>query len=355
MSFKIDSIVALILWAICFLSCGRAVGTMDVDMVFPETVSLTSEEKIIADVYLKYPYRIRLDDTSLYVVDIHPTDYYCHAFSYPAMVLRRSFAKRGEAPHEFLDAGNIRLDEQDGFWILDANRKKIVRMAHDLSAIPQQEATQLDEALIRTLDFDRVNDSTFIVPDYTGLHRLCLLNRDGKLVRQLFSIPAAPDDGSHAGDSNIPLAQAWRSFLHYHPGHGIVAMVTQMGQVLEIYDIKNERVVNIVCPKGMEPQFTTAGNYAVPTGIMGYSDVHVGREHIYAVFWGHSFDDIKQQKVTKEGGRYIHVFDLQGVPVRQYLLDRHITGFHVDEENSRIIGLDVNSDQPIVEYMFGKS
>ena len=46
------------------------------------------------------------------------------------------------------------------------------------------------------------------------------------------------------------------------------------------------------------------------------------------------------------------MFDLQGNPVRQYVLDRHITGFYIDEARGRIIGLDVNSDQPIVEYAY---
>ncbi|SEK19774.1 TolB-like 6-blade propeller-like [Parapedobacter koreensis] len=302
------------------------------------------------DVYLKYPFRVRLNDTSLYVMDIHPIDYYCHEFSYPAMEHKRSFAKRGEAPNEFLDAENIRLDHQGRFWVLDANRKKIVHFGKDNTSTPQ-ETIMLDEAFIRTLDFDLLDDSTFIVPDYTGLHRLSLVNLDGKFVRNLFSIPAS-SGGGDMSDSNVPLAQAWRPFLRYNSQHGIAVLVTQLGQVLEIYDIRNERIVNIVKPIGMEPHFVTKGNYAVPTGIMGYSDIHVGRAHIYAVFWGHSFDDIKRQKQTKEGGRYIHVFDLQGNPIRQYLLDRYITGFHVDEENRKIIGLDVNADQPIVEYTY---
>ncbi len=331
-----------------FASCSKAASSSDIK--FPETISLVGKERTLPDMYLKYPYRVRLDSTSLYVMDIHPTDYYCHEFDYPSMEHKRSFVKRGEAPNEFLDAENIRLDNQGRFWVLDANRKKIARIGHNKPSLPQQEI-QLDGALIRTLDFDLLDDSTFVVPDYTGSHRLSLVNLDGKVVRHLFSIPAE----ANKHNSNIALAQAWRSFLHYNAKHEILAMVTQLGQVLEVYDIRNERVVNIVKPNGMEPQFTTTGNYAVPTGIMGYSDVHVGQEHIYAVFWGHSFDDIKSNKVTKEGGRYVHVFDLQGNPIRQYMLDRHITGFHIDEENGKIIGLDVNADQPIVEYVFGES
>ncbi len=328
-------------------SCGKSESFSDVK--FPETISLIGKERTIPDVYLKYPFRVRLHGTSLYIMDIHTIDYYCHEFAYPSMEHKRSFVKRGEAPNEFLDAENIRLDNQGRFWVLDANRKKIARFGEaDVSA--PEEAIPLDEGLIRTLDFDLLNDSTFVVPDYTGLHRLLFVNRDGRVVRSLFNIPAASHNNTR--DADFPLAQAWRSFLHYNADHGILAMVTQLGQVLEIYDIRNERTLNIVKPTGMETQFVTRGDYAVPTGIMGYSDVHIGKKHIYAIFWGRSFDDIKQQKEIREGGRYIHVFDLQGNPVRQYVLDRYITGFHIDEENKKIIGLDVNADQPLVEYTY---
>jgi len=328
-------------------SCSKSKNFSDIK--FPETVSLIGEERAMPDVYLKYPFRVRLNDTSLYVMDIHPADYYCHEFAYPSMKYKRSFAKRGEAPDEFLDAENIRFDNQNRLWVLDANRKKIVRFDEGDTA-GSQEDTPLDENLIRTLDFDLLDDSTFIVPDYTGRHRLTIVDANGKATRHLFTIPII--GGVHGDASTIPIAQAWRSFLDYDAQRGIVAVATQLGQVLEIYDTQNERVVNIVKPEGMEPRFVTKGNYSVPTGIMGYSDIHIGEEYIYAIFWGHSFDDIKQQKHTEEGGKYIHVFDLEGNPVRQYLLDRYITGFHVDEKNKVIIGLDVNSDQPIVAYAY---
>jgi hypothetical protein len=50
-----------------------------------------------------------------------------------------------------------------------------------------------------------------------------------------------------------------------------------------------------------------------------------------------------------EGGNQIRVFDLKGNPVKQYILDRYITGFCIDEEKNILLGVDVNSDQPVVE------
>lgn len=331
------------------ISCSS--GELRDTIVFPETVVLEGKERtIVDDVYLKYPFRVRLDENTLYVMDIHPAEYYCHTFAYPSMQHKHSFMKRGEAPDEFLDAENIRIDRQRGLWTLDANKKKIVNLGQEgLRSMGQE--IDLDARLVRTLDFDLVNDSIFVVPDYTGQHRISFVNNSGEAVKHLFHIPISPSSSKH--DMPVVLAQAWRSFLSYNCEHGILGVVTQLGQVLELYDLQQDTVIKIVYKEGMEPQFISRGNYAVPTGIMGYSDIHVGKEYVYAVFWGHSFEDIRQQKQDKEGGRYIHVFDLKGNPVRQYALDRYITGFHVDEVNKKFIALDVNSNQPIVEYAFG--
>lgn len=340
------SYVVSFLLIACLSSCGWA-GKAN-EWNFPETISLFCTERPIAGIYLKYPFRIRQDDTSLYVMDIHPDGYYCHLFDYPAMEHRQQFIKRGEAPDEFMGAENIRIQSGKNLWVLDANRMKITGFGGE-DLIRSRQTIALDKELLRTLDFDRFDDSTFIVPDYTGSHRLCFVDLRGEVVKRSFDIPFS---GGREMHPQIVLAQAWRSFMSYNQANGILAMATQLGQVLEIYDLQNDSVVHVTRRKDMEPRFMVKGNYAIPTGIMGYSDVHVGQEYIYAVFWGHSFDDIKANKVTKEGGRYIHVFNLQGDPVTKYILDRYITGFSVDEQNRKIIALDVNSNQPVIEYTY---
>lgn len=327
---------------ISLISCNEVESKSSV--TFPETALLKSRELSLSDVYLKYPFRVRLQDSVLYVLDIHPEAYYCHAFDYPSMQHRHSFAPNGEAPDEFLDAENIRLDNQGYLWTLDANQKKIVRFSKGTSSLPHK-TINLDEELIRTLDFDLLDDSTFIVPDYTGEYRINIINIDGEIIHRAFKIPATQKIAKNT--PSIVLAQAWRPFISYNSEHGLLAMVTQLGQVLEIYDIQKESTINIVRPKSHEPKFIIKDNYAIPDGIMGYSDVHVGQESIYALFWGHSFDDLKNGKIQKEGGNTLHVFTLDGNPKIEYKLDSHITGFHIDEKNKSIIGLDVNSNQPL--------
>lgn len=340
-----------ILLGFCVLVSLNSCHTSGVETLvnFPETVALKSEELPIADVYLKYPFRVRVLDSVLYIMDIHPDAYYCHAFDYPSLRFRNSFAPKGEAPDEFLDAENIRLDHQGFLWALDANKKRMLRFSERRSN-PVNKTVNLEDRLVRTLDFEILNDSSFIVPDYTGAYRINIINLKGEMIHQAFKIPATKRTAKNTPP--IVLAQAWRPFLSYNPTKGILAMVTQLGQVLEIYDIQNDSTINVVSHSDYEPKFMVKDNYAIPAGIMGYSDVHVGKELIYALFWGHSFEDIKNGKVRKDGGHTIHVFTLDGTPKTAYTLDAPITGFHIDEKNKCIIGLDVNSNQPLKKFCY---
>lgn len=345
---KIFAVVLLMGLGFTVASCGANAAVEAV--VFPETIVLKGEEQTMEEsVYLKYPFRVRLKDNLLYVMDIHPEAYYIHLFDYPTMQHKTSVAHRGEAPLEFLGTENIRLDDEGNLWTLDANKRKIVAFAKE--GMEQATPIDLDEALVRTLDFDRLNDSVFIVPDYTGEHRISFVNTHGNILKHAFRIPGI-SESKERGDE-IVLAQAWRSFISYNPYHGMLGMATQLGQVLEIYDLKQDAVIKIIGQETGAPQFANRGGYAVPTGIMGYSDIHVGQDYIYALFWGSSFADIrKRPDDQKEGGRYVHVFDLMGNPVRKYVLDRYLTGFHINEKEGMMIGLDVNSNQPIVAYHF---
>ena len=315
----------------------------DSGIVFPKTTPLNVANVYNdVDVYMRYPYRIRLADSVIFVMDLHPTEHYIHKFSNETDIKHlSSYGKRGEGPMELLDAENIRIDSDKRLWTLDANRNKLVMWDSC-----RQEETKLSPQLLRSLDFAFINDSTFVVPDYTGEYRICLLNRNGDITKKLFSIP----DQRYRKTSRASLAQAWRSFIDYNPKTGILVVATQLGQVLEIYNIKEERIIAIINSKNGAPRFSVKESYAIPNGIMGYSDIHVSDDVIYALFWGYSFKDMQNGRIKQEGGNRLQVFDTKGNPVEEYILDRYITGFCIDKTKNRFLALDTNSDRPIIEY-----
>lgn len=320
---------------------------------FPETKELSASTQLLDTALVRYPFRIRVQGDKAIVMDLHGTDYYFHLFHYPDFRYQSSFGKLGDSPEEMLSAENIRWCGQS-LWTLDANKSELTRYGFDLSSdsLLRQEAVNLDKDILRALDFVMYDDSTFIIPDYSGDNRFCWVNRQGKLLRKMGEIPSTNEDALN--NARPALAQAWRSFIDYNPRNGVLATVTQLGEVLEVYNLKDSTHVVCYGPNG-EPKFQVSGGYGIPTGIMGFSDVQVTDNAIYAVFHGRSFKEIAQnaqQGIQLDGGKYIYVFSLKGEPLQKYILDNFVYGISVDEQKGVILATDVNKDEPIVEYKF---
>lgn len=115
----------------------------------------------------------------------------------------------------------------------------------------------LDKDILRALDFVAMDDSTFIIPDYSGDSRFCLVNRQGSLLHKLGGIPSSNEDALK--NARPALAQAWRSFIDYNSRNGVLAAVTQFGEVLEIYHLKDStRTVYIVLTVSRSSKFPRA-------------------------------------------------------------------------------------------------
>ena len=206
-------------------------------------------------------------------------------------------------------------------------------------------------AYVDPLDFAIYNDSMFIIPDYSGENRLCRVGRNGRLIDKIGIIPTI--DEKALKNARPALAQAWRSFLDYNPNNGILAAVTQLGEVVEVYNLKDSTHTIRIGEHG-EPEFKVSDGYGMPTGIMGFSDVQVTDSAIYTVFHGTSFKEIARQSGRlSDGGKYIYVFSLKGEPLCRYVLDHYIYGIWVDEATKTIIATDVNNDEPILKFNFG--
>lgn len=328
--------------------------TMSSYVDFPETRELTARTLLLDTALFRYPYRVRVQGNDAVVLDLHGTDYFFHVFRYPDFHYLSSFGKRGDAPEEMLSAENLRWNGLF-LWTLDSNKSELTRLGFTSSgdSLLRLEAVSLDEELLRTLDFVQYDDSTFIIPDYSGDSRFCMVNRQGKLLCKMGAIPTTNEEALK--NARPALAQAWRSFIDYNPRNGILVVATQLGEVFEVYNLKDSTHVVCVGPHG-EPEFKIAQGYGLPTGIMGFSDVQVADSAIYAVFQGRTFKDIvksaKQGVELPDGGQNIYVFSLEGKPLRRYVLDHYIHGISVDEQKGIIIATDVNKDEPIIEYRY---
>lgn len=317
---------------------------------FPETKTITAQALSLDTVLFRYPYRVSVRDSIAVVMDLHNTDYFFHAFRYPAWEHITSFGKRGEGPEEILSAATFQFNSLDSIWALDANRMQLTRWSVSPASrsAERQEAVELDKSLVRSLDF-LLTDKGILVPGYLGECRYWEVGHDGKPIKSIGEIPT---ELYKTEEIKPALAQAWRSFMDYNPKNGVLALVTQLGEVLELYNLKDGSHVVLYGPNG-EPEFKASRGEGFPTGIMGFSDVQVTDRYVYAIFEGVRFKDKiaahKRGENPEEGGHSIYVYDLQGRPVRQYVVDRPMRGLDVHEDTGTIFATCVESDEPIIE------
>ena len=346
----------LFLFFLILLSCGKNHKDYGKNVFpysgFPQEKELRGEVIELDTALFRYPFRIRIKGDKAIVMDLHGSEYYGHLFQYPSFRYLSSFGRRGDSPTEMLSMENFRLCNHE-LWTLDANKSELTRLDFSSSgdSLLREETVTLDEDILRPLDFTVYDDTTFVIPDYSGESRFLKVSCKGKLIEKIGAIPTANEKALQ--EARPALAQAWRSFLDYNSHNGVLAAVTQLGGVVEVYNLKDStHVVRI--GEHNEPEFKVSDGYGIPTGIMGFSDVQVTDSAIYAVFHGTPFKEIARQSGRlPDGGKYIYAFSLKGEPMCKYVLDHYIYGIWVDEATKTIMATDVNSDQPILKFNFG--
>ena len=208
----------------------------------------------------------------------------------------------------------------------------------------------MDKAFMRPLDFDLSDTDSFVIPDYSGENRFSWADMAGNLLHKSHCIPIT--DEKRLQESAPAVAQGWRSFISFSPDKKLLVTVTQLGDVLDIYNIENGRHINYKGEDG-EPEFhVTSEGYGIPAGRMCYYDIQVTGHYIYAIYDGRKFSDIVKEKEYKQGAKQLRVFDFDGKLRKEYTLDRPVTGIYVDEANHCLLATDVNTDNQIVKYVF---
>lgn len=338
-----------------FASCSSAPRESVLNYTdFPQTIELKGRVVQVDSFICRYPYRIRVKGDRALLLDLHGPDYYFHLFSYPDFRHLSSFGRRGEGPKEYILAENIRW-YGNSVYTLDSGRSKLSRFDFTPSSdsLYCSEEINLDKQLLNAPDFVHLDDSTFLIPDYSGDSRINVVSRDGRLLRRFGTIPTTNAEALQ--QSRPALAQAWRSFIDYNPRNHILAAATQLGEVIEIWNLNDSTHTVCMGPAG-EPQFHVVQGFGIPVGIMGFSDIQVTDRAIYAIFSGTTFEEIKKsiQDGTDlaSGGRYLYVFSFEGKPLKRYQLDHFVSGICIDEQKGVMLATDVNSDEPFVEYRF---
>ena len=322
------------------------------EIIFPVVEELQGRVITIDSVYFRYPYRLEVRNDRVVIEDLHGPDHFYHLFSYPEFRYLSSFGQRGEGPEEMQTVDDFRWDGQT-LWALDNIKSELVRweLNDNRNQMLRKERIKLDKATFRALNMVPFQNNTFLIPTYSGDSRFCQVDQDGKLVRKWGVIPTDNKDGLTANPNAY--CYGWRSFIDYCSQNGILVAATQLGEVLEIWDVK-KNTHKVLKGKLGEPRFEITSTYAIPAGVKGYNDIQVTDSAIYVIFEGISIkEDMlahRKGKPLPVGGNSVRVFSLEGEPLREYKLDHAVSGIWVEEQAGKMWALDVNSNEPIIKY-----
>lgn len=349
------SLPILSLLAVLFLSgCSTKKTTEGQDFSQLPVYELKGKEVPTDSAYLRYAYRIRVEGDVAVVFDLHGSDYFCHAFTYPEFDYLSSFGTLGKGPEEIISGSDVRFLGKNRVGILDSNGRKIaIYSGVGKGMNPSLERmVRMEERILMPLDFVRLANGDFLVPDYSGEARFCVVDSCGRLEERKAAIPLA--EKTLLSSAAPAVAQAWRSFLAVTPDESQLVTVTQLGDVMDCYalPVLNKETIHRI-GEGGEPEFSIAAEgYGIPKGCMGYWDVQVSDSCIYALYDGTRFEDMMKQDpaTVKQGASRLRVFDLQGNPLRSYTFDRPVAGIFVDEALGILWATDVNADHQLVSY-----
>lgn len=288
--------------------------------------------------YMRLPYRVEHNDDMLVVMDLVSDSMHYHFLDYSNLSYLYSAGRRGQGPNEIVLSTPFQLKDNKAYF-MDGARSKLYTYSYSKDKL----GTCIDEWKFgdkTTLDFIVVNDSNLVIQDFSGSSRLLQITKQNR--ESLFSIPGAKENDGF----NAELAYIWRSFMTYNADLDKIAMATQHGDVIEIYDLKNRLSEIVVGDKGMPKN--NQGQ------IEGFCDIKWVDNKIYALFSGRLRADLirKSEEGNKEpvGGNIINVYDENGNLIEMYKLDTYINGFTVDKRNNRLIGVTSNMDEAILFF-----
>lgn len=293
--------------------------------------------QLLGENLIDYPVKIIKKDSLLFLLDIGNTsDYFVHCYSFPNCQYIQSFFKHGQGPDEFISINNIQIYRDTLYAYNSTNEIFFIPLDNFL-----RKSLKLKKYKMSS-DYGFLNrgckiKESFFFPVFNKLNknRILEFKMNGELKSSFGKLT------TNLSEINEATYQAYMPFLHGKDS--ILVAATQFGEVLDIYNIHDHKQITIVGKKGY-PEFQNINGFAINKGIIGYEDVQVTNNRIYALFNG---ENEKDKKFNRQGGKYIYVFSLDGLQLIKLTIDRRCIGFFVDEDNQKIYLLDVNSDEPL--------
>lgn len=283
----------------------------------PTKVSVVAERLVVVDRYAEQPITW-LDRTTGSVIGY--------------------FGLRGEGPGEFAAATSIVKDPADSstLWVYDFGLARLTPIdpnGSDLLGRPEFPTLTL-RTPAPTLDVAWLPDGSLIATGFFSEGRLARFDRQGDLIGMVGSIPPTSVSAPPAVRQH-----AFHSVMALSPDYKRVVLASRYAGLVEIYETHSWSQLSADSPFPFDPRFEVAESSHGPVMAgsphtrLGYVDVAVTAERIYALFSGRTPAGYQNRASF---GEYVHVFDWSGKFLNALKLDAEVIAIALDETASTL-------------------
>ena len=257
--------------------------------------------------------------------------------------------KRGNEKGQLLHATHFLQAESEGvFWLFDSYLQKFLKInlakANSFPSYLSDSEFTLNSFTIDNPEWINENlfaGTTLMTDDSRYLEFDCF----NKIKKKVGTLPKSPVVWPGNPDSKISVpAFCYSGLIKRKPGEEGIAILYKYTDRIEIYE-KGQLKRTIDGPGKIDSNFTfekTAKGFFIPhfapKSNLGYIDLAVSHKNIYALYSG------KQRLKSNK----IQIFDWNGKPLRQIILDTEISKFAIKELKNGDLLLFALNDQKLL-------
>lgn len=323
-----------------FVACGERQSVAD----RIETVQIRVDSlEIPESLFLGHVRRVLVRDSVLYLWDIKSPSMML-AVKYPSLEPICEFMPKGKGPEEMLELGGFDLDDRY-LYVMASREPKMAIYALDSlkqGAWRPLRMVEFPTEVAPSFAFAKAGGDSIVLQSARPDRRVLICDTAGGLLRAQYLLPEGSDK---CEIEPMLIPYLWVSQMTYCNGR--LALVTRLGEVLEICNPADTIQTIVVVGQDGVPTFSPEGFMGQVNGFM---DVRIVGDKVYAIYSGVTMKEIDRMVDevghAPSGGRYLRVYDLStGELERIYELDRYISTFDVLPDGRTVIAAD-----PTAEY-----
>jgi hypothetical protein len=320
------------------------------------------EYQVITSIRQLVPWEIFSVDSLFIIYEHQGSDHFFHVYN-EGFNFIGSFGKKGNGPGEFTmaefcgqyykdDNGNIKL------WIHDQNLFKAFKVdllkamnaqENDESFI--EETVNLPTEVLTIPEFLEITEGELYIgrSDMVSYGRYFIFQNDDTPIKWTETYPNV--DEFTVADN---LTLAYHSTTRYDAiNKRVVSAMTQLDQI-DIFDNEMNLFKSVVHEnENPSPNFLSVDHPFNDNNYTYYMDLCLTDQYIYTSYLNVPFSVLR--KSIKDGPKniqgFVHVFDLDGIPIAELQFEHSVSRFAVDQENEFIYMFNFgNEDMPLLKY-----